>query len=85
MYKKKNNQNSLKIGINFNSPFARIDTITAVNNESNANVQFSFAIFTPVPASESPINIITGPITTGGNRRSINLIPCHLTKALITK
>jgi hypothetical protein len=74
-----------KIGINFKSPFAFIETTTAVTSDNKASTQFSFAIFTPVPASDKPIRIITGPITTGGNRRSITLTPCHLTNALITK
>ena len=45
----------------------------------------SFAIFTPVPANDKPIRIMTGPMTTGGNNRSITRTPCHLTSALITK
>ena len=66
-------------------PFASDENTTAVSNDTKANIQFSLAIFTPVPASDKPISMMTGPITTGGNKRSRNLTPCHLTSALIKK
>ena len=74
-----------KIGISFKRPLANKLTIIAVTSAIMASSQSSFAISTPVPASDRPISIITGPITTGGKRRLISLIPCHLTRALIKK
>ena len=74
-----------KIGISFSSPFAFIDMITAVSNEMKAKTQLVSAMSTALPASEIPISMMTGPITTGGNSLSIILLPCHLTSALITK
>ncbi|MPN23551.1 hypothetical protein SDC9_170943 [bioreactor metagenome] len=74
-----------KIGMILSNPLALTETTTAVSNDTKANIQFSLAIFTPVPASDKPISMMTGPITTGGNKRSRNLTPCHLTSALIKK
>ena len=47
--------------------------------------QFSFAMLAAAGESDSPMRIITGPITTGGKRRLINLRPCHLMRADIRK
>ena len=75
----------LKMGISFSNPLANMLTIMAVTSAIIASSQFSAAIFTPVPESDKPISMITGPITTGGNNRWITFIPCHLTSALIRK
>jgi uracil permease len=58
---------------------------SAVNRDAKANIQQSFAIFTALPDKDRPINIMTGPTTTGGNIRSSNFFPCHFTNALIAK
>ena len=57
----------------------------AVKSEQKAKNQFDFAISTAVPESERPIKMITGPMTTGGNNRFKSRLPCHLTRALMTK
>ncbi|MPN52049.1 hypothetical protein SDC9_199701 [bioreactor metagenome] len=75
----------LKIGISFNSPLANILTMMAVTRAIIASNQFSDAIFTPVPESDKPISMMTGPMTTGGNNRWTIFTPCHLTSALIRK
>ena len=64
-----------KIGINLNIPRPNIEARIAVSRATSANSQFSFAIFTPESASERPIRIITGPITTGGKSRLIKRSP----------
>ena len=72
------------IGINFNSPLPFRETMTAVIREIRANTQFSLAIFTPEPARESPINMITGPMTIGGNSFLIKSVPRNFTNRLIS-
>ena len=72
------------IGINFNSPRPFRETTTAVIREIRANTQFSLAIFTPELARESPINMITGPITMGGNSCLIKSVPRNFTNKLIS-
>ena len=72
-----------KIGINLNIPRPNIEARIAESRATSAYGQFSFAIFTPEPASERPIRIITGPITTGGKSRLIKPIPLHRTNKLI--
>jgi len=72
-----------KIGINFNIPRPNIEARMAVSRATSASGQFSFAIFTPEPANDRPIKIITGPITTGGKSRLIKPIPLQRTNRLI--
>ena len=62
---------------------ANIVTATVVISEIMAKVQLPFAISTPVPASDNPISIITGPTTTGGNILEMNPTPRNRTNALI--
>ena len=50
-----------------------------------ANNQLVLAISTALPDSVRPIRMITGPMTTGGNKRSSKRLPCHRTNALIKK
>ena len=57
----------------------------AVKSEMKASIQFSWAILTAAGASERPMQMMTGPMTTGGNRRSISRRPCHLMSADMTK
>ena len=73
------------IGTNFNNPRPKDRIITATNNEIKAKNQFVFAISTAEAERESPIRIITGPITTGGNNLSSIFFPFHFIKAAITK
>ena len=51
------------------------DTTTVVSRAMMARDQLLFAIFTPVPASERPMSIMTGPTTTGGKRCAMNPTP----------
>ena len=72
------------IGINFNSPRPFRETMTAVIREIRARIQFSLAIFTPELAKERPINMITGPITIGGNSFLIKSVPRNFTNRLMS-
>ena len=54
-------------------------------SDTNANSQFSFAMLTAAGDSDKPMRMITGPMTTGGNRRSRSLRPCHLMRADMMK
>ena len=66
-------------------PRLKVSTTMAVMSATKASIQSVFAMFTALPESERPISMMTGPITTGGNMRSRNRLPCHFTRALITK
>ena len=64
-----------KIGIRRRSPFPKRDTTTVVRSAMMASAQLVLAIFTPVPANESPMSMITGPTTTGGKSLEMNPTP----------
>ena len=72
-----------KIGIRRSSPLPNSDTTTVVNRAIMANVQLLFAMLTPVPASDRPISIMTGPTTIGGNNLEMNPTPRSRTSRLI--
>ncbi len=72
-------------GTSFRSPRAKVSTKMAVTKEMNASAQLVLAMFTALPDNDNPMRMITGPMTTGGNTRSNKCLPCHFTKALITK
>ena len=72
-----------KIGISRSRPLPKSDTMTVVSRAVIASAQLLFAIFTPVPASERPISIITGPTTTGGKSREIKPTPRRRISRLI--
>ncbi|OAV63415.1 hypothetical protein Barb6_03759 [Bacteroidales bacterium Barb6] len=74
-----------KTGISFSIPRPSSETATAVSSAIPASHQFPFAISTPVPASDSPIRIMTGPITTDGKSILIKPTPRHFTRKLIRK
>ena len=73
-----------KIGIRRRSPLAKSDTATVVRSAMMARSQLLFAISTPVPASESPISMITGPTTTGGKSRVMKPTPRRRMSRLMT-
>ena len=54
-------------------------------SEMKASSQLSLAISTAVGANDSPMQMMTGPMTTGGNSRSSSRRPCHLMRADIVK
>ena len=72
-----------KIGISLSNPLANKDTTTVVSKEMIASAQLPLAMSTPVPASERPMSIITGPTTTGGNRLVMKPTPRKRTNALM--
>ena len=72
------------MGISFNSPLAKSETVTVVISAIIARIQLLLAIFTPVPANDRPMSIITGPTTMGGNRLVMKFTPRRRTSALIT-
>ena len=61
-----------------------MDAATATARETMARIQFSWAILTPAPASERPMRMMTGPITTGGKSFFIRSMPKVLTSRLIS-
>ena len=67
----------------FGLPGTLCGLVSVVKSAIIASAQFSLAIFTPVPASESPISIITGPTTTGGKSRAIKPTPRKRIRRLI--
>ena len=72
-----------KIGISLRSPLPKSETRIVVASAVSARGQLLFAILTPVPASERPISMMTGPTTTGGNSRDMNPTPRRRIKRLI--
>ena len=73
-----------KIGIRRSNPLAKSDTTTVVSSATMASGQLLLAMSTPVPASDKPMSMMTGPTTTGGKRRAMKPTPRKRTKALIT-
>ena len=65
------------------SPLPNKETTTVVTSDMIARVQLVLAIFTPVPAKERPISMMTGPTTTGGKSREMNPTPRRRTRVLI--
>ena len=61
-----------------------MEATTATASETNASIQFVLAIFTPDPANDRPIRMMTGPMTIGGNNFFINPIPKALTRRLMS-
>ena len=57
----------------------------AVIREIKASNQLFFAISTAVADNDKPMMMMTGPMTTGGNKRSRNFFPFHLMSADIKK
>lgn len=72
------------IGTSFSMPLPKLRMQMAVMREIKARVQFSFAIST-AEGEDKPIRMMIGPITTGGNIRSRNFLPCHLIRMLMRK
>ena len=72
-----------KIGISLRSPLPNIETTIVVKSEIMARVQLELAMLTPVPANESPINMMTGPTTTGGKRWEMKPTPRRRTSRLM--
>ena len=68
-------------GRSLNSPRARVRTHIDVTREMIANNQLLFDISTAVPERDKPIRMMTGPTTTGGNRRLRKSVPRHLISA----
>ena len=72
-----------KIGMRRSRPLPKSDTIMVVMSEMMARSQFSLAMLTPVPANDRPMSMMTGPTTTGGNKRAMKLTPRKRTRALM--
>ena len=64
-------------------PLPQHEQMIATKRETRARTQFLLAMSTPVPASERPIRMITGPITIGGKSFFMKLTPKSLTRKLI--
>ena len=73
------------MGTSFISPLQKVSTRMAVMREEKARIQLAFAISTALPERERPMRMMAGPMTTGGKMRSSSFLPCHFTRALITK
>ena len=71
-------------GISFTIPLPQIEQAIATASETKASTQLLLAMFTPVPARDRPMRMITGPMTMGGNSFFITLMPNSLTTKLIS-
>ena len=72
-------------GNNLSNPLPNIITMMETTNATKASSQSVFAMSTAVPESDKPINMMTGPITTGGKSLSSSCMPFHFTKPAIKK
>ena len=61
-----------------NIPFPHTLKITTIEKAITANIRFVFALFTADAASDKPIQIIIGPVTTGGKNLITFLTPTNL-------
>ena len=69
----------MRIGMILNMPLPQILKITITANATIAMIQFVCALLTAEDARESPILIMIGPVTTGGNKRITFLTPTSFT------
>ena len=73
------------IGTSFSKPLQKVSTRIAVMSDAKARIQLVFAISTALPERERPMRMMAGPMTTGGKILSSSFLPCHFTRALMTK
>ena len=59
------------MGMSLSSPLPNIDIMIVVTNAMMASSQLLFAMFTPAPASDKPMSMITGPTTMGGKSPAV--------------
>ena len=75
----------IKIGIILNKPFPQILKMIITPSAIIARTQFVEALLIAEPASERPMHMIIGPVTTGGRNRITRLIPTSLIIRASTK
>ena len=75
----------IKIGIILNKPFPQILKIIMTPSAIIASTQFVEALLIADPASERPIHMIIGPVTTGGRKSITRFIPTSLIISASTK
>ena len=68
----------IRIGMILNKPFPHILKIIITPSAIIARTQFVEALLIAEPASERPMHMIIGPVTTGGRKRITRLIPTSL-------
>ena len=68
-----------------NIPLPQILKITITANAIIARIQFVFALFTADGARLRPIQIMIGPVTTGGRKRITRFTPTSFTTSARTR
>ena len=68
----------IRIGIILNMPFPQILKMMMTARAISAKSQFLEALFTAEPARLKPIQMMIGPVTTGGRKRITFLTPTSL-------
>ena len=75
----------IRIGIILNMPFPQILKIIITARAINAKIQFVEALAIALGARLKPIQIMIGPVTTGGKKRMTRLTPANLMISAKTK
>ena len=75
----------IRIGIILNMPFPQILKIIITARAINAKIQFVEALAIALGARLKPIQIMIGPVTTGGKKRMTRFTPANLIISAKTK
>ena len=75
----------MRIGRILNKPFPQILKITITANAISARIQFCEALETADGASERPMQMMIGPVTTGGRKRMTRFTPTSLMMSASTR